>query len=104
LELQICISPDYILVPRDKQDELITCLIEHINTFFPEGALNSQSFGKIVSDFHFDRIMGLLKRSKGEIVFGGKTNERRGIEPTIIKNVMEDDALFEEYDLSLPRN
>jgi aldehyde dehydrogenase (NAD+) len=99
--LQICVSPDYILVLREKQDELISYFKRHISEFYPEGALNSQSFGRIVSDAHFNRIKGLLERTKGEIVFGGKTNEKRGIEPTIVKNVTGDDALMEECGLSL---
>jgi aldehyde dehydrogenase (NAD+) len=98
--LRICVCPDYVLVPREKQDELIACLTQHLKAFFPEGALSSQSFGRIVSDLHFNRLMGLLKRTKGEIVFGGGTDQRRGIEPTIVKNVMEDDSLLEEYDSS----
>lgn len=93
---QICVSPDYILVPRERQDELIACFVQHLNTFFPEGALNSKHFGHIVSDLHFHRLMGMLQRTKGEIIFGGRNNESLGIEPTIVKNVTEDDALLEQ--------
>jgi len=102
-ELQICISPDYILVPQGKQDDLIACLKQQISAFYPEGALNSPSFGRIVSDAHFNRLKGLLERTKGEVVFGGGTNEKLGMEPTIVKNVTMDDALMEEYSLSFYR-
>jgi acyl-CoA reductase-like NAD-dependent aldehyde dehydrogenase len=98
--LQICVSPDYILVPREKQDELVSCFKQQIREFYPEGALNSQSFGRMVSEAHFNRIKGLLQRTKGEIVFGGGTNDKRGIEPTIVKNVTGDDVLMEECGLS----
>jgi len=93
---QICVAPDYVLVVREKQEELIEAFKTACELFYPEGALNSTSISRIVSDLHFKRVKGLLEQTKGEIVFGGKTNEKRGFEPTIVKNVVEGDVLLEE--------
>jgi len=38
----------------------------------------------------------LLSRTKGEVVFGGKTGEKRRFEPTFVKNVKQNDSLLEE--------
>jgi acyl-CoA reductase-like NAD-dependent aldehyde dehydrogenase len=47
----------------------------------------SVDMGKVITDWHCDRLKGLIETSKGKIVCGGKVN--RGIkfvEPTIIEN------------------
>jgi aldehyde dehydrogenase (NAD+) len=94
---QICVAPDYILVQRDKQDELVKAFQKHYNAFFPKGALDSPSFGSIVSDSHYKRLTSLLSRTKGEVVLHGRTDAaRRRLEPTIVKDVAEGDSLLEE--------
>ena len=94
---QTCVAPDYVIVPREQQDELISALRAQCDSLYPEGALNSSSYGRIVSDGHFNRLKGLLEGTRGEICFGGKTSDNRGFEPTIVKNVDEGDSLLEEY-------
>ncbi|KAF5376651.1 hypothetical protein D9615_007812 [Tricholomella constricta] len=93
---QICVAPDYVVVLRDQQDELIAGLKSAYESFYPNGALNSTSYGRIVSDTHFERLKGQLKRTRGEVAFGGQTNEKRWFEPTIVKDVAGDDPLLEE--------
>ncbi|KAH7922135.1 aldehyde dehydrogenase [Leucogyrophana mollusca] len=92
---QICVAPDYILCTWNKQEELIAAFQEHYKAFFPEGALTSPEFGSIVSDLHHQRLTSLLQRTKGKIVLGGHSSGRR-LEPTIVANVQEGDALLEE--------
>ncbi|KAG6878667.1 hypothetical protein C0992_007735 [Termitomyces sp. T32_za158] len=91
---KICIAPDFVLVLREKQEELAAALKVAYDSFYPNGALNSM--GRIVSDAHHKRLKGLLARTQGEIVFGGCFDENRGFEPTIVKNVSEGDSLMEE--------
>ncbi|KAG6831116.1 hypothetical protein H0H87_006141 [Tephrocybe sp. NHM501043] len=93
---QICVAPDFVLVLQEKQDELTAALKAAYNSFYPEGALNSTSISRIVSDSHHKRLRGLLSRTRGEIVFGGQTDEKKGFEPTVVKNVAEGDSLLEE--------
>jgi len=41
--------------------------------------------GKIVTDWHCDRIKGLIDNSNGQIVCGGKVDKKlKYVEPTII--------------------
>ncbi|KZT21750.1 aldehyde dehydrogenase [Neolentinus lepideus HHB14362 ss-1] len=93
---QICVCPDYVLIPEHKQDEFIAALKEHHAAFFPEGPLNSSSYGRIVNSMHHGRLMSILNRTKGTIVLGGKTDGKLGLEPTIIKDVREGDSLLED--------
>jgi aldehyde dehydrogenase (NAD+) len=47
----------------------------------------SADMGKIITDWHCDRLKGLIDSSKGKIVFGGKVNRNiKYVEPTIILN------------------
>ncbi|RDB17524.1 Aldehyde dehydrogenase family 3 member B1 [Hypsizygus marmoreus] len=93
---QMCVSPDYVLVLRELQDKFVAALKAAHDIFYPEGPLNSTSFSRVVSEAHFKRLNGLLSRTKGEIVFGGKTNEKFWFEPTIVKDVADGDSLLEE--------
>ncbi|KAG1869412.1 Aldehyde/histidinol dehydrogenase [Suillus subalutaceus] len=94
---QICVAPDYVLVQRDKQDELVKAFQKHYNAFFPKGALDSPLFGSIVSDSHYKRLTSLLSRTKGEVVLQGRADAaRRRLEPTIVKDVVDGDSLLEE--------
>ncbi|KAF9522163.1 aldehyde dehydrogenase [Crepidotus variabilis] len=93
---QICVAPDYILAEKAIVPQLIDSIKKHSQDFFPDGALVSKSYGKIVTDAHFNRLKGLLQRSKGKVVLGGQWDEKtRGIEPTVVI-VEEEDALLED--------
>jgi aldehyde dehydrogenase (NAD+) len=93
---QICLAPDYVLVHRDQQDEFIKALKEYHDIFFPEGALQSSSYGRIVTLNHRSRLVSLLERSQGTISFGGKVDGEKGFEPTVVRDVKGDDSLMEE--------
>lgn len=93
---QICMAPDYVIVPRNKQDEFVAALKTHVDTFFPEGAFNSKFFARIISTAHHNRLKGLLNRTQGQIVFGGNVNNKNGFEPTVVRDVKDGDSLLEE--------
>ena len=94
-----------MLVPRQKQDELIRGFEKAYKTFFPNGALDDVHYGSIVNDMHFQRLTSLLDRSKGERVAGvmeGRANPmKRRFEPVVVKNVKADDSLLEEYVIAI---
>ncbi|KAJ6540724.1 aldehyde dehydrogenase [Mycena capillaripes] len=92
---QLCVSPDYVLIPRSHQDALISALKEWYTVFFPEGSMQSNSVSRVVSPEHHVRLTDLLKRSKGEVVIGGQTEGTSKIEITVLKNVPADDSFME---------
>ena len=65
--------------------------------FYPSGASESDSFSRIISTRHFQRLSKLLAGTKGNIAFGGDKNEEaKYIGPTVVENVTGDDSLMSE--------
>ena len=65
--------------------------------FYPLGPGKSDSFSRIVSPRHYQRLSRLLLGSKGDIAFGGdKDEETKYIGPTLVENVTADDSLMSE--------
>lgn len=87
-------------MPRTKQDELVQGFKKAYKSFYPDGALGASHYGSIVNKVHFDRLNSLLDRTKGEkvtdVIQGRKDAVRKRIEPTVVTNVQEGDALLEE--------
>ncbi|KAI0706421.1 aldehyde dehydrogenase [Earliella scabrosa] len=94
---QICLSPEYVLVPEHFQDTLVAAFKEAYESFYPEGPENSQSFSRIVTRVHAERIKRLIDTTKGTIVLGGGADvEKRYIAPTVVRDVKADDSLLSE--------
>ncbi|KAF9477627.1 aldehyde dehydrogenase [Pholiota conissans] len=93
---QICVTPDFVLVERSVASKFVEACVEVLKGFYPQGALNTPSYGRIVSEEHYERLKGLLDRTKGRIVAGGGMRpEEKGIEPTVIADVERGDSLLE---------
>lgn len=98
---QACVAADYVLAEKSIIPHLVEALKAAYYSFFPDegGALKSDSYGRIVSDLHFERLKGVLGRTNGRVVFGGNWDEgpgQRGFEPTIVVDVKPGDALLQE--------
>ncbi|KAJ7032244.1 Aldehyde/histidinol dehydrogenase [Mycena alexandri] len=95
---QICVAPDYILVPRTHQDALIKVFKKAYHSLWPhpKGAVDRLSeMGAILNSAHHKRIRKLLDRTQGTLVHGGNTEGTKRIEPALVANVGVDDALME---------
>jgi aldehyde dehydrogenase (NAD+) len=91
---QTCISPDYVFVHEEIKEALIKRIKEIILEFYGENPEESQDFGRIINQAHFNRICGLIE---GNVVFGGNSNaEKRFIEPTIIEDVTYESKVMQE--------
>ncbi|TFK50470.1 aldehyde dehydrogenase [Heliocybe sulcata] len=94
---QLCVTPDYVLVPRHKKAELIAGFEKANKAFWPDGALAPTShIGKIVNPGHHTRLTSMLKNTKGKIVIGGQIEGDKRIAPTIVDDVPLDDVLMED--------
>ncbi|ETW75178.1 hypothetical protein HETIRDRAFT_330758 [Heterobasidion irregulare TC 32-1] len=91
---QICVSPDYVLVPRHLQDEIVAAFKKVHSEFFPEGTLKSPDIGRIISSTHRQRLQNLLGSTDGEVVLGGGVAGDTKMEITIVKDVQIDDPLM----------
>lgn len=92
---QMCIAPDYVLVPSELKDKLIKELIVAIQSFYGADAETSEHYGKIINDKQWLRLTSYL--AEGEIVYGGKSNrEKLFIEPTIMTGVHADSKIMQD--------
>ncbi|KAF9038271.1 aldehyde dehydrogenase [Hymenopellis radicata] len=96
---QICVSPDYLVVPTNDASAVVAAFHRAYRSFFPEdgGALSSSSFSRIVATAQFRRLVFLLDKTKGSIVMGGRYDASTlQMEPTLITDVAEDDVLLSD--------
>ncbi|KAH9887287.1 aldehyde dehydrogenase [Cubamyces lactineus] len=96
---QLCVAPDYALVPRAKVDAFVQSLKKAHDEFWPEGdhpLTGSVPVSNIINPRHHARVVDLLNRTKGKVVLGGEIHKDKSISPTILTDVPEDDVLMEE--------
>ncbi len=92
---QTCVAPDYLLIDKDIKDEFLQIFKSTVQKMYGEKPLENQNYGKMINEKHYSRVMGLIDQEK--VVLGGKgrDNELR-IEPTVLDNVTENDAVMQE--------
>ena len=83
---QTCVAPDYVLVHESVRDGLLQELSTALLRFFGDDPSRSPDLARIVSERHFDRLVGLLD---GQTVRhgGGHDRETRYVEPTVLVDV-----------------
>ncbi len=92
---QTCVAPDYLLVHSSVKDELMSKFKEVITASYGENIVKNPNFGHVVSERHFDRLVGFL--DNGSIVTGGKHDrDNLIIEPTILDNISWDDSVMQD--------
>lgn len=92
---QTCVAPDYILCHTSIHDQLVAEIKNEIDKQFSTKPLENQSYGKVINQKHYERLVGLLDAQK--VVHGGKADdERLKIEPTVLDNVSVEDKVMQE--------
>lgn len=96
---QLCVTPDYAIVPRVKVDAFVESLKKAHREFWPEGddpLTGDIPLSNIIHPTHHAHLVDILKRTKGKVVFGGEIHKDKSIAPTILIDVPEDDVLMQE--------
>ncbi|OPJ57838.1 aldehyde dehydrogenase family protein [Clostridium oryzae] len=99
---QICVAPDYLLVPKNIEKEFVALLIRYIKKFYGtmESFSDEKNFCSIINNKHFKRVKALIEDAVdrgGRIELGGSYQEDKNfISPTIITNVDENSEILEE--------
>lgn len=92
---QTCVAPDYILCDAAVKDELLSHLKSEISRQYGADFRSNDTYGKIISQKHFHRILGLIDRKK--VVYGGASDETLlKISPTIMDGVTWEDPVMQE--------
>lgn len=90
---QTCIAPDYVLVPRARQQEFTGHLRDAMTAMYGENAWLRQNpdYGRIISAESVQRLRKLVVDSLNQgatLAYGGEFDEQqRFIAPTIVSNV-----------------
>lgn len=90
---QTCVAPDYVLAEQGIMDELKLELRNAITEFYGPDPESSPDYSRIISDWHFTRLVAML--GEGRLVAGGEHNSAtRYIAPTVIYDVDPDSRLM----------
>jgi aldehyde dehydrogenase (NAD+) len=81
---QTCVAPDYVLVHNSVKLRLVERLRHEIAEFFGPDQSSSESFGRIVSERHLERLRGLADSAGGEVHAAGEADSARRYMPTTI--------------------
>lgn len=101
---QICLAPDYLMVPKESQSKMVDSLVATVSKMHPK-IIDSDEYTAIINNRHFERIKGLLDdaRAKGaQIVEINPANEdftkqnTRKIPITLVLNPTDDMKIMQD--------
>lgn len=101
---QICLAPDYLLVPEDQEEGVVAAVQLGVHEMYPT-LLDNEDYTAIISDKHFERLKGLVDDAKAkgaEAIEVNPANESfsgantRKMPLTILRNVTEDMQAMQE--------
>jgi aldehyde dehydrogenase (NAD+) len=92
---QMCVAPDYVLVPTAFKQVLIEELIKAIEQFYGTDTAHSEGYGKIINERQWQRLVGYF--ADGTIAYGGKSDASKlHIEPTILTEVSVESKIMQD--------
>ncbi|MGB1465987.1 MAG: aldehyde dehydrogenase [Alcanivorax nanhaiticus] len=92
---QTCVAPDHIHVHADIKDAFEKEMVATLKEWYGDNPAQSPDLGRMINDRHFERVAGLIDKSK--LLAGGQTDAgQRFIAPTLLKDVSMDDAVMQE--------
>lgn len=92
---QVCMSPDYVLVPEESLDTVVDAMISQWRSDFPR-ILGTADYTSVINDRHYDHVLGLIDDAAArgatvrQHVPEGETlpdRDARMIPPTILTDV-----------------
>lgn len=102
---QICLAPDYLMVPEEKLDDVVAAAQQAVAAMYPTLLANEQ-YTSVINHRHYQRLTEYLREAeeRGQVVMplnpGGEdfTAQTHGykIPPTLVIRPAEDLALMEE--------
>jgi coniferyl-aldehyde dehydrogenase len=101
---QICLAPDYVLVPKDKARDFVAAATGAVSTMFPT-LKDNPDYTSVINQRHFERLNGYIDdaRAKGaEIVELNPAKENfsqqpfHKIPPTLVLNPTDDMKIMQD--------
>ena len=92
---QTCIAPDYVLVQRDAEEELLGCMKVAVESFYGTDPEKSRDLPAVITAARLEKLAGYL--AEGIVVTGGSIDAgRRYLSPTILRGVSPDAPVMAE--------
>ncbi|WP_448664879.1 coniferyl aldehyde dehydrogenase [Sphingomonas sp. CJ20] len=101
---QVCLAPDYLLVPAEKEAEVVAGLVDAASRMYPS-VLANPDYTAIINDRHYQRLAGWIDdaRARGaEVIVVNPANEdfttanSRKMPLHIIRNATDDMTVMQE--------
>ena len=102
---QICLAPDYLLVPEEKLHEVIAAAQKAVTRMYPK-LLDNEQYTSVINERHYQRLNGYLAQAeeRGQKVIpinpaGEDFSQQQGtlkIPPTLIPEPADDLKMMEE--------
>lgn len=92
---QTCIAPDYVLVHREREEELVRELELATRSFYGDDPKTTPDYARVVNGRHHERLTKLLE--SGRPAFGGEIDaEQNYLAPTVLRDVAPDSPIMQE--------
>jgi len=101
---QICLAPDYLLVAKDQEAEMISSVVSGVSAMYPT-LLHNDDYTSVVNGRNFERLQGYLADAKekgAELIEVNPGNEDfsasngNKMPLTIVRNVTDDMKVMQE--------
>ncbi|TKB50714.1 coniferyl aldehyde dehydrogenase [Ferrimonas aestuarii] len=99
---QICVAPDYVLVPRAKQDAFVQAYKAKFAQMYPQG-VNSDDYTSVVNERQYQRLLSWLEDAKQKgatvnICLEGKhlDDQRQRLTPHLLTDVNDDMTVLQD--------
>jgi coniferyl-aldehyde dehydrogenase len=89
---QVCLAPDYALVPRALERDFAMACVAAVEQMFPQG-IDSAEYTSIISDRHYHRLEAIVANARAngaeviEALPASKATDARRFVPTLLLNV-----------------
>ncbi|KKO90986.1 aldehyde dehydrogenase [Sphingobacterium sp. Ag1] len=98
---QTCIAPDYILLPKDKQDEFVNYYLKAVKSMFftEDGQLDRTVYAKIINQKHASRLVSLITNAiacGAQLREGGQLADDLTLSPALLIDVRADNSIMQE--------
>jgi aldehyde dehydrogenase (NAD+) len=94
---QTCVAPDFVLVDRRVEEELLVALVDQVEDFYGRDPRLSPAYGRVVNEAHMGRLLSLLASTGGRLVAGGGScASERYLAPTVLADLGWDDPVMKE--------
>ena len=102
---QICLAPDYLMVPEEKLDDVVAEIQKAVGSMYPK-LLENPEYTSVINDRHFNRLQENIADAQakgGDVIECNPASEdfasQQGtykIAPTVIKNATDDMRVLQE--------